>query len=340
MANNENITITNAIIHMLNKDKLKGGHYLSDYEIDLDDKIIELIKEHIDKAYYHESRMFAKFNGEYNIVKKNCIEIIKNEHNFIEESKKTSRELYSAMKGTNGSSANLLICRYLQDSQVNVAIIKLDFNENFHTDKIENGGKIKIVIRLNGNGFSKSQKLRKCAIINDNILNDEDAVFLLLDTQNNGEVSDYFGNAFLNCEPINNKRINTRNMISEFMSFINSEYEEQPEKMIQTTYLFTDKLNQCDKFNIDDMLNRVFNSEDERSRFKTKVKNKNIDFEFDIDKSLVTKRLNKRTIVTQNGIALKANASLFNSNDIEILEKEDGLSDIVIKDVRINKNKL
>lgn len=335
-----NISITNAIVHVLNQDKSNGGHFLSDYEIELDEKLNSLIIKHIIDAFKHESRLFAKFINDDNSVRKSCIEIIDNEENFIDESKKISRELYRAMSGTNASSANLLICRYMHGPLVSVAIIKLDFNENFYTEKIEEEGKIKIIVKLNGNGFTKSQRLRKCAIIDQDILEDIESSFLLLDTQNGEEVSTYFRTSFLNCELINSSKINTNNVIKEVVGFINEKYALEPSNMFEKTYAFTSKLEKSEDFDIDETLASVFEEEDFREQFKEKIKSKKIDFEFKVDKDSVEKRLKSRTLITENGISLRAKASLFNSNDIVVEDIDDGLANIIIRKVRINKNKL
>lgn len=334
------ISITNAIVHVLNQDKSNGGHFLSDYEIELNDKLQSLIVKHIIDAFKHESRLFAKFVADDNAVRACAIKIIKNEANFIDESKKISRALYKAMLGTNASSANLLICRYTHGPLASVAIIKLDFNENFYTEKIEENGKTKIIVKLNGNGFNKSQKLRKCAIIDQESLTGIESSFLLLDTQNGDEVSTYFRTSFLDCELVNSDKINTNNVIKEVVGFINEKYALEPSNMFEKTYIFTSKLEKAEKFDIDETLVSVFEEEDFREQFKEKIKNKNIDFEFNVDKDSVEKRLKNRTLVTENGISLKAKASLFNSNDIAIEDTDDGLANIIIKNVRIDKNRL
>ncbi|CUU47358.1 nucleoid-associated protein [Clostridium beijerinckii] len=336
---NGSISITKAIVHVLNQDKTNGGHFLSDYEIDLDDKLKSLIVKHIVDAFRHESRVFAKFVDDDNVVRECCIKIINDEASFIEESKKISRELYRSMSGTNASSANLLICRYTHGPLASVAIIKLDFNENFYTEKIEENSKTKIIVKLNGNGFNKNQKLRKCAIIDNEMIADKTSNFLLLDTQNGDEVSTYFRIAFLNCELVNNDKVNTKNVIKEVMDFINEKYNEEPSNMIEKTYMFGSKLEKVDNFDIDEVLGTVFEKNEYRDEFKEKIKNKNIDFKFKVDQELVKLRLKNRTIITENGISVKAKSSLFNSNDIFVEPKADGLADIIIKNVRIDKNK-
>ena len=123
-------------------------------------------------------------------------------------------------------------------------------------------------------------------------------------------------------------------------AYINEVYNKNPKDMMIKTYEFTNILEKSDEFKIDDVLIKLFDDETTRDKFKDKLASKNIDYQFKISKPVVEKRLKNRTVVTDNGISLRAKAALFNSNDIEIEEKEDGLSNIIIHNVRINKNKI
>lgn len=338
MESSGSIEVIKAIVHVL--DKENKTKTLSDYELDVDKRLEALIVNHILAAFRHESRIFAKFSGSDNKVKKSCVEILDNDDKFIIESKGIADELYKAMSGTNASSANLLVCKYKHGENRLVAIIKLDFSENFYTENINENGKIKVVVKINGNGFNRNQKLRKCSIVHDDIISNDESEILVLDTQNSNEVSNYFRVGFLNCELINDEKVNTNNIIKEMGAYINEVYNKNPKDMMIKTYEFTNILEKSDEFKIDDVLIKLFDDETTRDKFKDKLASKNIDYQFKISKPVVEKRLKNRTVVTDNGISLRAKAALFNSNDIEIEEKEDGLSNIIIHNVRINKNKI
>ncbi|WP_294350523.1 nucleoid-associated protein [uncultured Clostridium sp.] len=333
-----NIDIIRAIVHVL--DQENKIQILSDYDVEIDERLNVLIINYIRQAFIHNSRVFAKFSGGNNEVEEYCINILSDDNVFISESKKIADALFKAMSSTNASSANLLICKYKQCDKLFIAIMKLDFSENFYTEKVEENGKVKIVVKINGNGFSKLQKLRKCTVINQDIITDKNAEVLVVDTQNGGEISDYYRVGFLNCELVNDEKINTRNMIKEINSYINDVYKDSSKKMLVKTYEFTNILEHNEQFRLDEVLTNLFNESSLRDEFKKKIAYKNIDCEFDISKSEVERHLKNRTLVTENGISLRAKASLFNSNDIEIEEKSNGLSDIIIRDVRINKNKI
>ncbi|CUO74716.1 MULTISPECIES: nucleoid-associated protein [Clostridium] len=333
----ENIHIEKAIVHILNQ---KISLFLSDAILELDNDILKLISNHITNAYENQGRVFAKFKSSDNVVRIATIDIFSDDTNFIEKSKSIARKLYSAMAKKNASPANLLIVEYLNGEKKSLAIIKLDFSENFHTEKIEKNGITTVKLKVTKDGFNKNDKLRKCAIIDEDIIDDVEAKILVLDTQNKEEISDYFRDDFLDTDLINNNKMNTTNMIRELLSYINEKYKDDEKQMIEKTFQLTTLLNEKDEFKIDEALPAIFYEKETQDSFKERVRDKGIDFTFRLHRDTVVKRLKNRTIVTGNGISLKGKASLFNTNDIEINDREDGLCDIIIKGVKIEKNKL
>lgn len=196
----ENIHIEKAIVHILNQ---KVSLFLSDAILELDDDILKLISNHITNAYENQGRVFAKFKSSDNVVRIATIDIFSDDTNFIEKSKSIARKLYGAMAKKNASPANLLIVKYLNGEKKSLAIIKLDFSENFHTEKIEKDGITTVKLKVTKDGFNKNDKLRKCAIIDADIIDDVEAKILVLDTQNKEEISGYFRDDFLDTDLIN-----------------------------------------------------------------------------------------------------------------------------------------
>ncbi|MFR9241031.1 MAG: nucleoid-associated protein [Clostridium baratii] len=332
------INIKKAIVHVLNQ---KEKHIMSDYDIELNDRLNSLIVKHIDKSNVSEAKVFAKFNNEdNNTIRKSCLNIFNNETIFIEESKNISRELYKAMTGTNASAANLLIVYFTHGSKKALAIMKLDFSDNFYTEHEIIGGKMKINVKINGTGFSDSQKLRKCAIINEDTMTIGDKEFLLLDTQS-GDVSDYFRIGFLNSDLINDSKNNTKKVIKEINKYINKKFEDNPKEMVKKTFLFTNIIENNTEFKIDTVLNSLFEEKDTIDEVKGIISNEKIDFNFKIDKNTSEKKFKNVTIVSENGISLKAKSSLFNEQDIVLSDPDsDGKVDITLKGIKIDKNKI
>ena len=333
----EKLQIKKAIVHILNQ---KVSLVLSNATLELDEDILKLISDYIKNAYENQGRVFAKFKTEGNAVRKFAIDILKDDANFIETSKSIARKLYGAMAKKNASPANLLIVKYLNDGKESLAVIKLDFSKNFHAEKIEKDGVTTIKLKVTKDGFNKNDKLRKCTIIDSDIIDDNDAKILVLDTQNKEEVSGYFREDFLETDLINNNKMNTNHMIRELLGYINEKYKDNEKEMIERTYQLTNLLNEKEEFKINEALPVIFHDKETEDKFKERIKKKDIDYTFRLHRETVVRKLNNRSIVTGNGISLKGRASLFNSNDIQIKDREDGLSDIIIKGVKIDKNKL
>lgn len=342
MDKDETISVEKAIVHVIDQSKNKKRKILSNYELEINDSLETLMIKHVNESFKNNSRIFAKFCKGENIVRDSCIKILENDNNFIEESKIIATHLFNSMNKTNASSANLLIFTYCEKESKSIGILKLDFDENFFTKEITgDDGSTKVVVIINGNGFNKNQKLRKCAIIDENIKDNLDSPFLLLDTQNtNDQISTYFKVSFLNCELLNDEKTNTRNMVKEINNYINQIYKDEPKKMMEKTYDFTAALRSSEMFDLDNVAKKVFDNDEERNKLQEIITNKKIDPKFKINVGVIQKKLNNRKIVTENGICLKAKDSLFNESDIEIVEKENGLSDIIIHKVKIEKNNL
>jgi hypothetical protein len=332
------ITIEKAIVHILKpKDNY---HKLSEYEIETDEKLNNLIIKHINTSIKHDTRRFSKFNVGENLLRDSSIQILNDNNKFVDESKKISRELFRSMGGTNASAANFLIAKYCHGEQSAIALLKLDFNDNFYTEEAEKDGKVKIEVKLKDAGFHEKQRLQKCAFVYDDIVSDANSNIIILDKQAKDDVSNYFGSTFLNSSLVNDDRANTTNMIDEVIKFINKKYVDNPKVLIDKTYSVTSYFKDNEEFEIDSMVNSVFNTEEIRNEFKEEIQNKNIDYSFNIDRNRVEKKFKSRHITTSNGIILKANASLFNSDNIDIGDiDENGLVDITIKKVKITENK-
>ncbi|WP_454054119.1 nucleoid-associated protein [Clostridium sp. Marseille-Q7071] len=334
------IFIKDIIVHIL--DPKEDYHKLSDFKIESHDALNNLIIKYITTSLKHDSRRFSKFNIGDNIVKQSSINILNNNDNdesFIEQTKNISKELFRSMKGTNASPTNFMIIKYKHGDNNAVALLKLDFNVNFYTQPVEKDGKIKVDVKINSAGFNSKQKLQKCVFIYDSILMDENSEIIVLDKQSKEEISNYFGSTFLKSTLVIDAKTNTKKMIDEVINFINEKYNDNPQVQLNKSYELTSYFKECDNFEIDSLINRVFGSEDIGNEFKEAIKNKKLDYAFEIDKTVVEKRFKRRSITTSNGITLRANESLFNSQSIDIGEKDDeGFVDITIKKVKIVKN--
>lgn len=328
------IHINKAIVHILNKEL--DVPKLSDFDLEINDQLSELITIHIKKSTKHDSRMFARFE-DGSAIYDGCKKILTKLDDFIEKSKNISRRLFMSMKSASTPSANLLIVHYNIEDESAIAILKLNFNENFSTIEKVEAGKTKIEVKVDSTGFNKNQKLQKCAFIYDDIINDKNSSIIVLDKQSRSDsVSHYFLDSFLECKLINDDNRNTKNMIKEVADFINERYKDQHHTKIEKHRILSNFFEENNTFELDDMLNKLFNDDDTKRELKDRIADKEIDYTFTIDKLRARKLLTDKTLTTENGICIKGKAALFDDNTIEVLPEEDNdeYSQIVIHKVK------
>ncbi|MBV4432231.1 nucleoid-associated protein [Clostridium tyrobutyricum] len=327
------INVIKVIVHIL--DRSKTRQQLSDFDLDINDQLSQLIIKYIKKSTIHDSRRFAKFN-DGSMILSSCQKILHDSNNFIEESKKISRQLFLAMQGTNAPSANLLIVYYEINAEKAIAILKLDFDENFRTVERKKGYKTKIDVQVDSAGFNRRQRIQKCVFVYEEIIIEESSPIIVLDKQRgNSNISYYFSNKFLECELINDDTENTKNIINEINDFINEKYSDDANMKLKKRSALTNFFEENDEFQLEDMLNKLFNNNNTKIELKNKLANKNIDFIFRIDKLRANKLLKDIEVTTENGIKIRGNSSFFDDETIKINNKDEGYADILIQNVKL-----
>ncbi|MBV4425928.1 nucleoid-associated protein [Clostridium tyrobutyricum] len=327
------INVIKVIVHIL--DRSKTRQQLSDFDLDINDQLSQLIIKYIKKSTIHDSRRFAKFN-DGSMILSSCQKILHDSNNFIEESKKISRQLFLAMQGTNAPSANLLIVYYEINAEKAIAILKLDFDENFRTVERKKGDKTKIDVQVDSAGFNRRQRIQKCVFVYEEIIIEESSPIIVLDKQRgNSNISYYFSNKFLECELINDDTENTKNIINEINDFINEKYSDDANMKLKKRSALTNFFEENDEFQLEDMLNKLFNNNNTKIELKNKLANKNIDFIFRIDKLRANKLLKDIEVTTENGIKIRGNSSFFDDETIKINNKDEGYADILIQNVKL-----
>lgn len=337
------IKIEKAVMHIL--DNKKDNFQCTDFELDLDDKIKILFSKHIDNSQRHDNRKWASFDNNVNVVKNSCIKILTSGNNtelFINESKIIAQQLYDSMK-KNASPANLVICKYTRDNIKEIAILKLDFSSNYKTSTVNINGKTKINVEVIETLPGKNDKLQKCVFVNEFILdaNSQNHYMMILDKQESSEkeVSGYFSRDFLHCTLINTDYTNTKNFVSE-MNKILSEvyvYNQESVNLCNRDMWDTLKNNIDNDVSIPDIVKLIVKTQENTDKVLDKLnKNGKVDFTFNISKEFIEKRDKNITVVTNKNIKIFCNRIQWENEDIiELIKKEDGKVDLLIKDAEI-----
>lgn len=331
------ITVEKVILHILNSKNNKCK--LSDFEISLNTQLNSKINAYIIDSSRDDAKVFSVFQEcDDNVIYKSCKKIKEKPECFVDQSQKIARELYKAMKGTNAASANLLIVKYKHGEESALGIFKIELGDTLLMNEKPVKDKYKISLEAVGNAISDSRKLQKCALIYEDVFEDESNPILLLDKQDN-DVSDYFMRGFLGCELLSNSKKNTKEMIKKLSECINTVYENNEKELIEKTHKLTDIFENNKEFILETAVTQIFSNDEIEKKVILEINEHKIDNTFSIDEAQVKKLVKRRTIVTSNGINLKGKASLFNPNEIDVGDPyEDGSVDITIKRVRIIKN--
>ena len=148
------VTINKAIAHSL--DNNADYSRLSDYELDLDEKVVSFISTHVVKSLEDEKIRAAKYEDGRNIVRDSADNIFDSPEKFLEESKEIARQLFTAMQSNkNITSADLIISLYEGNGKNYLAVLKMDYQSTYITESRIVDGKTKIALTDKEHQFAK-----------------------------------------------------------------------------------------------------------------------------------------------------------------------------------------
>ncbi|MCR4436825.1 MAG: nucleoid-associated protein [Clostridiales bacterium] len=339
MRNVNGVSILKAVVHILNNKEEKI--ILADFELELNEKVKDLLKSHIKNSISDENTRIAKFENQINVVRDNCQCIIDNDDKFITSSQQIARYLYDAMKHPNISPANFVICVYKVEEQKYVALLKMDFSEIVQTQVKQVEGRTKIEILISGSGMpNDKQKLHKCVFFKrydpeneyDIILLDKQAVRSKTDSL----VANFFVNSFLHCRLAKTNRDNTKNFKKFTEVFINEYFKDDLEKTEDLRSLLINTLKTADNINVTTFADTAFGDQEElREKYKSYISEQLGDYTFEIDKQWVREKLRKKKIKTNTGIEISVEIETSNdASKFEIKHYDNKKEvDIIVKNV-------
>jgi nucleoid-associated protein YejK len=332
------IRIIKAVLHVL--DQKANEPLLNEYEMEIDDELEAFIGKHIVRGVQDDDIRKAKFLGQKNVIKEEVNVIVANENYFLEGTWNIARKLFKAMK-THGSisSTDLLICIYENEEQMNLAILKLDYNTSFihNIETIDN--KFKITIKKQDISLpGPNQKLQKSVFIPFDFRDDYDMI--LLDNQVNSNSKEpialFFLNDFLNAKTVNDSKSYTKTLKKETDTFINDKVKVGEEMPREAREQINRAIRVNEEINIEKLSNEVFANEPElKEEYINRLKESGIDKEsFTVDKEWVGKRLNKIRLKVDDSIELTIPFDEYSDKDrFIIMEELDGTKSILIKRV-------
>ena len=339
--NIEELVIEKAIMHILD---LKSTPVYSELPLDIPDKIYDLLKKHIVTSMKDEYSRIAKFDNLPNSVQVNCQTMLENDdESFVAASIEISKLFYDNMVQSRASSAYCVFCKYQVNYSKFIALLKLDFAQNYNSRVDVISGKRKTAIELTGYGVpSSKQKLQKCFFYKP-YSPDSEYDILLLDKQvgqyrDRDQIADYFMN-FIRCKLARTSTECTRKFRVETENFINDNFDGDIEKALDLRERLYSILKSDANLDVTAFADGAFGDNEElKNSYLERISSTVGDYTFEIDKAWVALNLRKRKITTDNGIVLKIDERIYQDHskfEIRKNEENSGRVDLLIKNVNI-----
>lgn len=322
--------ISKYVIHVLDKE---SGVILNDFEGTFNMNIEKFIQKQVKKIMKHELVRKAKFFDYENNIIRQCADNITDNYrkDFLSTSKEIASYFYEVMNNADEiESCDLLVAIIGLKDREYVAILRLDY-KTLHNHKIElKEDKFNIQIIENEIAIQNTS-IKQAALISVNSLEIEDMYILDIEAEKAGEVG-VFTNKFLNAEKIEDEAYKTREFIRLSNHWINNSVPDVIDaeriREVRNYILINNDVMDLETFSNEAL---DFEQDEQFTRF---CKEQEMDKDFTIDKTVVEKKLKKRTIKTLNGFQISGRLEDFEDRmKFRIERNANGSCDLIIKNV-------
>ncbi|HYF81736.1 MAG TPA: nucleoid-associated protein [Clostridia bacterium] len=346
------VNIKKLIMHVLDNRKHELTQSDAVIELDSEDEFIDYITNHIKKSVKHSKRLAAKFRKpEENLAKAQFEKVFENNYNFIAVSKELARLLYIPMSSnTTINPADLVICLYENemDEQI-VCLLLLDYKKNyFHKEITLPDGSKKVTYSGDITSFPPTGSgLKKCCFVKKYV--EGDVYDLLVVDRKHKEnaplikVTQFFSIGLLDSEPAMDDTEKTRRFINKTVLWVQKHVAEkgltkaQVQQIRQLELRCLDIVEDETCVNLDEFMEKAIKDETLKRAYREFLENEGlIDIEINIDKKYVEVNVNRKKIITDNGIEIKMPLSVYRNKQVFIQDPiGDGKYDFSIKNVEV-----
>lgn len=333
------ININEAVIHIL--DGNSNEPVLNEYRLELNEDVYKFLYKHIEKCLKDDELKYAKFNPERNIVKDVVQDYLNGADNdLIELSKELARQLFIIIQtNENIPSADLIVASIITDQGPMIAILKMDYVNNFTHEIQFIDKKIGVsLVKQNAGLPGSGQKVQKAAFIKP-IRDGEIYNIMVLDKQKASKkdeyIANYFINTFLGAGIITNERDMTKTFVKATESWTRKNVTDNAEKAEEIRTAIKDKLDQNESINIGDFANEIFRENPQvREDYTNYIKSQGLKDEVAVDKTWVDKKMKRLRISIDKEIDIYINKEAYeDKNKFEIIRNGDGSINMIIKNV-------
>lgn len=328
----EDIIINKVYISAL--DKENNTLVLSDMGLELNEETYEYFEKHILRCIKDDEAKPCMLDGESNIVRELCKEVLEDSESFIVNSKKLSQLIYKCMSNEEKeSSGDFAVC--LCDSQQGlfIALLKMNYAKAYcHFIKQEANEALIIDIGINKTGLpSIGQKLSKAAFVKLSSASSEFDV-LVYDKQPEG----YFCQAFLKITQVRDRRENTKILQKTSEGFVRKAFKDNAQEAESFRKKLTETLMQEDHVDVEKLTQSLLPTEEIRNEYKAALVNQGVsESQIPIDKEWAEKKLKRKRLKVDKSIELYIDDEAYNDKDkFQIKRNGDGTIDIILKNIK------
>lgn len=327
----DEIIIRNAIIHIL--DSSVGMPVLSDTVLELGPDLNDFIREHIYRIASGDDLKQCQFDEEDSFVYSFLKEY--KEENLIPFSQQLSTQLYTIMNQNIAiPSADFLVASYQYNSELHLALLKLNYKETFiHLTGESDGYNSNDIIKYKATLPSGSTKLSEAVLIH---LSDLSLEVIEKKYDINGVKTNYLSELFLQCRAKLSSK-SKLNIVTKAVEQINNKYyEENFDKHMEAKSIIQNELVEEGSLNIESIGEKIYGDQPEiKEEFTEKLEKYNIHKEEVTPQNKQTiRKLEKQFLTTDSGIEINIPMEEYkNPNRIEFLTNEDGTISVLIKNI-------
>lgn len=326
----DEIIIRNAIVHIL--DSSVGMPVLSDTVLELSPDLNDFIRSHIFKIASGDDLKSCQFHEDsyvYGLLKEFS------EENLIDFSQEISRYLYTIMnQNIDIPAADFLVATYQYQSQLRLALLKLNYKETFiHLTGEADGCNCNDIIKYKAALPSSSARLSEAALIN---LSGPEAKIVEKKYDVNGVKTNYLSELFLQCHAKMSSRTKL-GIVTKAVEQINKKYyEEDFDKHMEAKSILQNELAEEGSLNVEVIGEKIYGDQPEiKEAFTEKLEKYNLHKEEVAPKSRQTiRKLEKQFLTTDSGIEINIPMEEYkNPEHVEFITNEDGTISVLIKNI-------
>lgn len=333
------VNINEAVVQVL--DSNVNEPVLNEYSLELNEDIYRFLYKHIEKCLKDDELKYAKFNPERNIVKEVVQDYLNGiESDLIELSKELARQLFIIIQtNENIPSADLIVASITTDQGPMIAILKMDYVNNFTHEIQFIDKKIGVsLVKQNAGLPGSGQKVQKAAFIK--LARDDDMYnIMVLDKQKVSSkdeyIANYFVKTFLGASIVTNERDMTKTFVKATENWTRKNVTDNAEKAEEIRTAIKNKLDQNDSINIEDFANEILKENPQvREDYMNYMKSQGLKDEVAVDKTWIDKKLKRLRLSIDKEIDIYINRETYeDKNKFEIIRNGDGSINMILKDI-------